>query len=63
KNRRAGGDSLLILSPLGLMSRKLPLQTVRLSGERRSPMDRLTPGNYNGIQVRYLLDWLIETKD
>ena len=26
-------------------------------------MDRLTPGNYNGIQVRYLLDWLIETKD
>ncbi len=26
-------------------------------------MDRLTTGNYNGIQVRYLLDWLMEPKD
>ena len=24
-------------------------------------MDRLTQGNYDGIQVQYLLDWLTET--
>ena len=26
-------------------------------------MDRLTPGNYNGIQVQYLPDWLMEIKN
>lgn len=41
-----------------------PLENIRDNYEKIIlTMDRLTPGNYNGIQVRYLLDWLIETKD
>lgn len=41
-----------------------PLENIRDNYEKMIlTMDRLTPGNYNGIQVRYLLDWLIETKD
>lgn len=41
-----------------------PLENIRDNYEKKIlTMDRLTPGNYNGIQVRYLLDWLIEPKD
>ena len=41
-----------------------PLENIRDNYEKTIlTMDRLTPGNYNGIQVRYLLDWLIETKN
>ena len=41
-----------------------PLENIRDNYEKIIlTMDRLTPGNYNGIQVRYLLDWLTETKD
>ena len=41
-----------------------PLENIRDNYEKMIlTMDRLTPGNYNGIQVRYLLDWLIEPKD
>ena len=41
-----------------------PLENIRDNYEKMIlTMDRLTPGNYNGIQVRYLLDWLIEIKD
>ena len=41
-----------------------PLENIRDNYEKIIlTMDRLTPGNYNGIQVRYLLDWLIEIKD
>lgn len=41
-----------------------PLENIRDNYEKMIlTMDRLTPGNYNGIQVRYLLDWLMETKD
>lgn len=40
-----------------------PLENIRDNYEKMIlTMDRLTPGNYNGIQVRYLLDWLIEPK-
>ena len=39
-----------------------PLENIRDNYEKTT-MDRLTPGNYNGIQVRHLLDWLIETKN
>lgn len=40
-----------------------PLENIRDNYEKTIlTMDRLTPGNYNGIQVRHLLDWLIETK-
>lgn len=40
-----------------------PLENIRDNYEKTIlTMDRLTPGNYNGIQVRYLLDWLIGTK-
>lgn len=40
-----------------------PLENIRDNYEKMIlTMDRLTPGNYNGIQVRYLLDWLIGTK-
>ena len=36
-----------------------PLENIRDNYEKIIlTMDRLTPGNYNGIQVRYLLDWL-----
>ena len=41
-----------------------PLENIRDNYEKTIlTMDRLTPGNYNGIQVRYLLDWLIGTKN
>lgn len=41
-----------------------PLENIRDNYEKMIlTMDRLTPGNYNGIHVRYLLDWLIEPKD
>ena len=41
-----------------------PLENIRDNYEKMIlTMDRLTPGNYNGIQVRYLLDWLMEPKD
>lgn len=41
-----------------------PLENIRDNYEKIIlTMDRLTPENYNGIQVRYLLDWLIEIKD
>ena len=41
-----------------------PLENIRDNYEKIIlTMDRLTPGNYNGIQVRYLLDWLTEIKD
>ena len=41
-----------------------PLENIRDNYEKTIlTMDRLTPGNYNGIQVRYLLDWLMEPKD
>lgn len=41
-----------------------PLENIRDNYEKMIlTMDRLTPGNYNGIQVRYLLDWLMETKN
>ena len=37
-----------------------PLENIRDNYEKIFlTMDRLTPGNYNGIQVQYLLDWLI----
>lgn len=40
-----------------------PLENIRDNYEKMIlTMDRLTPGNYNGIQVRYLLDWLTGTK-
>lgn len=39
-----------------------PLENIRDNYEKIIlTMDRLTPGNYNGIQVRYLPDWLTET--
>lgn len=41
-----------------------PLENIRDNYEKTIlTMDRLTSGNYNGIQVRYLLDWLIGTKN
>lgn len=41
-----------------------PLENIRDNYEKTIlTMDRLTPGNYNGIQVRYLLDWLIGKKN
>lgn len=41
-----------------------PLENIRDNYEKTVlTTDRLTPGNYNGIQVRYLLDWLMETKN
>ena len=41
-----------------------PLENIRDNYEKTIlTLDRLTPGNYNGIQVRYLLDWLIGTKN
>ena len=41
-----------------------PLENIRDNYEKTIlTMDRLTPGNYNGIQGRYLLDWLIGTKN
>ena len=41
-----------------------PLENIRDNYEKTIlTMDWLTPGNYNGIQVRYLLDWLIGTKN
>ena len=41
-----------------------PLENIRDNYEKTIlTMDRLTPGNYNGIQERYLLDWLIGTKN
>lgn len=41
-----------------------PLEKIRDNYEKMIlTMDRLTPGNYNGIQVRYLVDWLMETKN
>ena len=41
-----------------------PLENIRDNYEKTIlTMDRLTPGNYNGIQVRHLLDWLIGTKN
>ena len=41
-----------------------PLENIRDNYEKIIlTMDRLTLGNYNGIQVRYLLDWLIKTKN
>ena len=41
-----------------------PLENIRDNYEKTIlTMDLLTPGNYNGIQVRYLLDWLIGTKN
>lgn len=41
-----------------------PLENIRDNYEKTIlTMDRLTPSNYNGIQVRYLLDWLIGTKN
>ena len=41
-----------------------PIENIRDNYEKTIlTMDRLTPGNYNGIQVRYLLDWLIGTKN
>ena len=40
-----------------------PLENIRDNYEKMIlTMDRLTPGNYNGIQVWYLVDWLMETK-
>mgnify|MGYP002801105550 FL=1 len=40
-----------------------PLENIRDNYEKVIlTMDRLTPGNYNGIQVWYLVDWLMETK-
>ena len=40
-----------------------PLEKIRDNYEKVIlTMDRLTPGNYNGIQVWYLVDWLMETK-
>ena len=39
-----------------------PLENIRDNYEKIIlTIDRLTPGNYNGIQVRYLLDWLVGT--
>ena len=41
-----------------------PLENIRDNYEKTIlTMDRLTPGNYNGSQVRDLLDWLIGTKN
>lgn len=41
-----------------------PLENIRDNYEKMIlTMDRLTLGNYNGIQVRSLLDWLIEPRD
>ncbi len=41
-----------------------PLENIRDNyGKLILTMDRLTPGNYNGIQVQYLPDWLMETKN
>lgn len=41
-----------------------PLEKIRDNYEKIIlTMDRLTLGNYNGIQVRYLPDWLIKTKN
>ena len=41
-----------------------PLENIRDNYEKTIlTMDRLTPDNYNGIQVRHLLDWLIGTKN
>lgn len=41
-----------------------PLENIRDNYEKIIlTMDRLTLGNYNGIQVQHLLDWLIETKN
>lgn len=38
-----------------------PLENIRDNYEKIIlTIDRLTPGNYNGIWVRYLLDWLTE---
>ena len=38
-----------------------PLENIRDNYEKTIlTMDRLTPGDYNGIQVRYLLDWLFQ---
>ncbi len=37
-----------------------PLESIRDNYEKTIlTMDRLTPGNYNGIQVQYLPDWLL----
>lgn len=39
-----------------------PLESIRDNYEKTIlTMDRLTPGNYNGIQVQYLPDWLLES--
>lgn len=39
----------------------IPLENIRDNYEKIIlTMDRLTPGNYNGIWVRYLPDWLTE---
>ena len=39
-----------------------PLEKIRDNYEKKIlTTDRLTPGNYNGIQVEYLPDWLVET--
>ncbi len=41
-----------------------PLENIRDNyGKLILTMDRLTPGNYNGIQVQYLPDWLMEIKN
>ena len=41
-----------------------PLENIRDNYEKMYlSHGSATPGNYNGIQVRYLLDWLMEPKD
>ena len=40
-----------------------PLENIRDNYEKMIlTMDRLTPGNYNGIRVQYLLDWLTDVQ-
>lgn len=41
-----------------------PLESIRDNYEKIIlTLDRLTLGNYNGIQVRYLTDWLLDAKN
>ena len=48
-NRRAGGDSLLILAPSGALSKKPPLQT-KLSGGSMS-LDKDLMIHYNKVTI------------
>ena len=40
-----------------------PLQNIRDNYEKTIlTADQLTPGNYNGIQVRYIREWLLDKR-